>query len=115
LLADHLRAFQSRWDQDGRLRLHEENRYVSIRLGDAATDYVPFIQLSTSVDNLAEICRLLAENYGRWLKGLQPAELADARRNPLDLPGLTATDHADSRRRITRHGASEVRWGSLAD
>jgi hypothetical protein len=82
-VAQNLRVFQDRWDPNRHLRVHVENRRVSIRVGDATTDYIPFIGLSTSVDDLAEICKFLADNYERWLKGLQPTELADARHRPL--------------------------------
>ena len=81
----NLRAFQRDRDPDRRLQVYEENGRVSIRLRDATTDYVPFIRLSASVDDLAEICKFLADNYERWLKGLQPTELADGRRRPLRL------------------------------
>jgi hypothetical protein len=86
----HLQTFQRDWDPNRRLRVHEESGRVSIRLGDATTPYVPFIRLSTSVDDLADLCKVLAENYARWLKSLQPTELADGRRRPLRLPGQSA-------------------------
>jgi len=86
----NLQTFQHDWDPNRRLRIHEESGRVSIRLGDATKPYVPFIRLSTSVDDLADLCRVLAENYARWLKSLQPTELADGRRRSLRLPGQSA-------------------------
>lgn len=89
-VVDSLKKFQRDCDPNGRLRVHEEKGRISIRLEDATTNYVPFIRLSTSVDDLAEICRFLAGNYERWLKALQPAALADGRQRPLRLPGHPA-------------------------
>jgi hypothetical protein len=86
-ITHELRVFQREWDKARRLRVHEEGGRLSIRLDDSPTDYVPFIRLSTSVADLADMCEFLAERYGRWLKPLKPSDVAMARSNPLVLSG----------------------------
>ncbi|MGN6252009.1 MAG: hypothetical protein ACTHNS_09390 [Marmoricola sp.] len=82
-----LKKFQRDGDPHGRLNVHEAEGHVFVSLDAEGRPYIPFMRLSTSVDDLAKICRLLAENYEGWLKSLEPATLADARTRPLHVAG----------------------------
>lgn len=87
VLNDALVEFQKK--QDRGLYLHEEGDRVSIRAEGSTSDFVPFVRLSASVDDLAAICRLVAEAYGRWLNSVGPPQTKQALATLLPLPGVS--------------------------
>lgn len=86
VLNDGLTAYQKK--QDRGLYLHQEGDQLSIRVEGATDDFVPYIRLSASVDDLAAMCHLVADAYSRWLDTVAPPDAKQALAKLLPLPGV---------------------------